>query len=257
MIRQTFERGLYFESQFARMIDMHTHPKRMKLLKHLAEFGRNPLRQKDRYTRTDPQEFNVRNRTKALQNSFEFVVGKQESVSAREQDIADLGVSLQITVNLLKIGMKFLFSNTADDPASRAITAVRRTSVGDEKQNSVRITVNQPWYGHIAVLAARVGHFERRRNRFLDSRDHLPPNGAIWVRGIDEIEEMRSYRESKFVPREEHAGPLFVGEIDFAGQLVESCDPIFELPFPVVPETRIDLGPVTWPVGGKPLVRGF
>jgi len=39
--------------------------------------------------------------------------------------------------------------------------------------------------------------------------------------------------------------------------LVESCNPIFELPFPIVPETRIDLGPVTWRVGDKPLVSGF
>jgi hypothetical protein len=66
----------------------------MKLLKHLTEFGRNPLRQKDRYARTDPQKFYVGNRTKALQNSFQFIVGKQEGISAGEQDIAYLGMGL-------------------------------------------------------------------------------------------------------------------------------------------------------------------
>jgi hypothetical protein len=117
--------------------------------------------------------------------------------------------------------------------------------------------MHQSWYRHIAIFPAGVSHFERRRNGFLDPRDYLPPDGAIRVAGIDEIEEVRSYRESKFVPGEKHTGPLFAGEIDFAGQLVESRDPIFELPFPVVPEIWIDLGPVTWRVGDKPHVSGF
>src|SRR5689334_17478642 len=109
MIGQTLESGFHFKSQFAWMIDVHTHPKGMKLLKHLAELGRDPLRQKDRDACTDPQEFYVRDRTKALQNSLKFVVGKQKGISTREQDIAHLGMSLQITVDLLKIGMKPLF----------------------------------------------------------------------------------------------------------------------------------------------------
>jgi hypothetical protein len=185
MVRQTLERCLHFECQLTRMIDVHTHPKGMKLLKHLAEFRRNPLRQKDRYTRTNPQKFDVGNRTKALQNPFELVIGKQESVSTGEQDVAHLGVSLKIAIDLLKIGMKFLFSDTANDPASGTVTAVGSASVSDQKQNPVGIAVHQSGYRHITVFAARVSHFERRRNGFLHSRDDLPPNGAIWVRGID------------------------------------------------------------------------
>jgi hypothetical protein len=75
--------------------------------------------------------------------------------------------------------------------------------------------------------------------------------------GIDEVEEMGSYRESKFVSRKKHTGSLFIREVDFASKLLEGRDPIFELPFPIVPEIRIDLGPVTWRVGDKPLVSGF
>src|SRR6202023_4302765 len=98
----------------------------------------------------------------------------------------------------LKVGMKLLFSHTADDPASRAVTAIGGTSISHQKQNSVRIAVHQSWYRHIAIFAAGVSHFERRRNGFLDPRDHLPSDGAIRVGGIDEIEEVRGYRESKF-----------------------------------------------------------
>src|SRR5689334_21979526 len=141
MIRQKLECGLHFERQFTWMIDMHIHPKRMELLKYPAEFRRNPLRQESRYARTDPQKFNVRNRAKALQNPFEFVVGKQEGVSAGEQDVAYFGVILKITIDLFKIGMKFLFPDPADDPTSGTVTAIGRTSIGDQKQNPVRITM--------------------------------------------------------------------------------------------------------------------
>src|ERR1700747_3302648 len=130
MIRQPLERSFYFERQFTRMVDVHTHPKRMKLLKHLAEFGRNPLRQKDRYTRANPHKFDMRNRAKALQNPFEFVIGKQKSVSAGEENIAHLGVSLKITIDLLKIGVQFLFTDAANDPASGTVTTIGRTAVG-------------------------------------------------------------------------------------------------------------------------------
>src|SRR5258708_34877516 len=107
--------------------------------------------------------------------------------------------------------MKLLFSHTADDPASRAVTAIGGTSVSHQKQNSIRIAVHQSWYRHIAIFAAGVSHFERIRNGFLDPGDYLPSDGAIRVGAIDQIEEVRSNRESKVGTGAKNISPVFDG----------------------------------------------
>ena len=75
-IGQSLQRFLYFDGQLARMIHVHAYPKRMMFREHRAKIGRDALRQKNRDTRADAEELDVRDGAQALQDAFEFIVAE-------------------------------------------------------------------------------------------------------------------------------------------------------------------------------------
>src|SRR5437016_1661810 len=112
---------------------MHAHPEGMIFLQHQAKLGRNPLRQKNRDTRSDAQEFDVRDGTEATKNLLQFIIAEKQSVPAAEQNVPHLRVGFEILINLLKIGVQFLFAHTTDNATARAIAAITRTSIRHQK----------------------------------------------------------------------------------------------------------------------------
>src|SRR6266705_6703443 len=101
------------------------------------------------------------------------------------------------------------------------------------------------------IFAARIGHIVRRSPCLLDSRNYLTPNRIVRIVARDQIKKMRSDREREFVAREQHSAALFLAKIEMLFELSERSDPVFELPFPIVPEFRCNpavAGPVAWRV---------
>src|SRR5205807_3374516 len=82
-IGQTLQRFLYFNSELARMINVHAHPERMILRQHRAKLWRYSLRQENRNPRPDAKEFDVRNRAQAAEQILQFAIAKKERVTAR------------------------------------------------------------------------------------------------------------------------------------------------------------------------------
>ena len=78
--------------EFAGMIRMDTHPERMMLLEHPAEFRGDALRQEDRHPGPDAQEFEMRDRPQPCQEGIQLVIRKEQRIPTREQHIADLRV---------------------------------------------------------------------------------------------------------------------------------------------------------------------
>jgi hypothetical protein len=76
----------------------------------------------------------------------------------------------------------------------------------------------------------------------------------VW---IDEVEKMRGDAKSEFITRKQYTGALFSRQRDFAFELFERSDPIFQLPFPIVPRVRRNIGPKTLAKRNEPLVSGF
>ena len=74
---------------------------------------------------------------------------------------------------------------------------------------------------------------------------------------INEIEKMRRDGERKFVTGQNNPGALFGREGNLLFELLQVGDPVFQLPFPVVPEFGSDIGPETWGEGKEPLIGGF
>src|SRR5712691_1845068 len=101
------------------------------------------------------------------------------------------------------------------------------------------------------IFAARIGHIVRRSPCLLDSRNYLTPNRIVRVVARDQIKKMRSDREREFVAREQNASAFLLAKIEMLFELSERSDPVFELPFPIVPEFRRNpaiAGPIAWRV---------
>jgi hypothetical protein len=74
---------------------------------------------------------------------------------------------------------------------------------------------------------------------------------------VDKVEEMRCDGQGKFVSGEDYPSTFFGRECDSLFKLLEVGDPVFKLPFPIVPEFGSDIGPETWGEGKEPLIGGF
>src|SRR5439155_8183847 len=98
------------------------------------------------------------------------------------------------------------------------------------------------------IFAARIGHVVRRTPCLLDSRNYLTPNRIVRIVARDQIKKMRSDREREFVAREQNATAFLLAKIEMFFELNERSDPVFELPFPIVPEFRRNVIPAAWRV---------
>ena len=126
---------------------------------------------------------------------------KNQRVAAAQEDVAHFGVLFEITECFLEIGVQFLFADAADDAAARAIAAIRCATVGHEKQNAVRIAMDQARHRHVRIFAARVGHVVRRRPGFFDPRNHLAPDRIVRIVARDQVEKMRRDRRARVCRR--------------------------------------------------------
>ena len=86
--------------------------------------------------------------------------------------------------------------------------------------------MHEAGHGHVAVLAARIGHLERRDEGFLQLRDDLPPDGAIRVVALDEIEKMRRDRQRKLAARDLHARAFARSQDEMLLKLFEPGDAV-------------------------------
>src|SRR5439155_21584756 len=101
------------------------------------------------------------------------------------------------------------------------------------------------------IFATWIGHVVGRCPCFFDPRDDLTPDRIFRIITRDQIKKMRRDREREFVAREEHSSALLLAKIEVVFELSERSDPVFELPFPIVPEFRRNpavAGPIAWRV---------
>ncbi len=191
------------------------------------------------------------NGAQPLQNSFELVVAEEQGIAAAQQHIAHFGVRFEIAINLLELGMQFLFAHAADDAAAGAVAAIAGATIGDEKEHAIRIAMHEAGHRHVRILAARVRHVVGRFPALLDAGNDLAANRAIRIVLLDQVEKMRRDRERELRSGEQDAVAFVIRQVEMLLQLRERGDAILELPFPVVPEFRRHVGPVTRRVGNE------
>jgi hypothetical protein len=105
--------------------------------------------------------------------------------------------------------------------------------------------MNQTRHRHVRIFAAWVSHVVGRRPGFLDPRHDLAPDRIVRIITRNQVEEMRRNGEREFVAREQDAAAFFLAKIEMPVELSERCDPVPELPFPIIPEFRRHLRPIS------------
>src|SRR5690349_10157160 len=98
----------------------------MIFAQHAAKLWRDPLRQKNRDPRADPQKFDVRDRSKPAQQMLELFIAEQQGISAAQQYVTDFRRVTDIFDLLIKLRMKIVAARTAHQPRARAVPAIRR-----------------------------------------------------------------------------------------------------------------------------------
>src|SRR5438105_5308908 len=231
------------------MIDMHADPKRMIFGKHRAKLGRDSLWQENRDARADAEKLDMRDRAQAAQNFLELIFAENERIAAAQKHVAHFGVLFEVAERFLEIGVQFLFANTADDAAARAISTITRTAIGHEKEYPVGIAMHEPWHRHVRIFTTWIGHVVRRRPRFLDPRNDLTPDRIVRISfARNQIEKMGRDGERELIAGEQDAAAFFLAEIEMLLELSEGRNSVLKLPLPIVPELRYDsaiVGPVT------------
>jgi len=65
----------------------------------------------------------------------------------------------------------------------------------------------------MGILPAGIAHFPGRRVRLLDARDDLPADGTVFIRRIDQVEEVRRDAQGQLVIGQFGPGEFLRGEV--------------------------------------------
>src|SRR5207248_9589827 len=183
------------------------------------------------------------NRAQPAKQFGELIVAEDECVAAAQKDIAHFGVLLEIAERFFEIRVQFLLTDAADHPTARAISAVTSAAIRHEKENPIRISMDQTRQRHMRVFAAWVSHVVLRCPRFFDPWNDLTPDWIVRIIPRDEVEKVRRDGEGELVTGKQNPAAFLFAKIDMLLELSERSNSIFELPFPIVPEFECDFGP--------------
>ena len=245
-IGKLFACFFHLRRNFVGMGEVDAHIQRMIFLQHVDQGAGDALRQNSWHFGADADDLDMGNAPQPRKQVFHMQLGHGKGVSSGNQDIADLGMLLDV----IKAGLPrfnpdvaFIFCHHA---RTRTVPAIGGAEAGNQEQNPVGIAVHQPRHGHGSILAARVGHFLRRNQRFLDPRNDLPPDRAIGIVGIDEIEELGRDAHAQLCPGEQHPRAFLRREAEVGFQGLEIGDPIAQLPAPIIPLLWSGPRPMAW-----------
>src|SRR4030042_6902517 len=144
-----------FFRDLVRVVEMHINVKRMKTLEHRDKLRGHSLREEPGHARPDPENLQMWYSPQLSENVLQFLVREQEGISTRDNDIPDLLMLPDISNPVFNVsGIDLACITYFSFP--RAETAVSRTYRGNEKQNPVRIPVNDTVYRRIVVLCKRI-----------------------------------------------------------------------------------------------------
>ena len=185
------------------------------------------------------------------------IASSRSSESSRgsppEEDVADFRVRFQVAERLFKIDVEFLFARAAHHPAAGAVAAVGGATVGDEKQDAIRVAVDESRHRHVAVFAARISHLARRNPCLFQPGNHLAADGAVRVLPVDQVKKVGCDAQGQFAAGENRPGAFLRRQLQQRFELSQRGNPVLQLPLPVVPLGGVHIGPAAGGVGSKRL----
>ena len=182
-----------------RMIDVDAHPDRTVLLEHLAQLRRDALRQENRDARADADELHVLDRAQPAEDVVELAIRQQQWIAAAQQDVAHLRMLLDVAQPPLVFRVEVVVLRIAHQPAPRAVAAIGGAPVGDQKQDAVGITVDQPGHRHRMIFAHRIQQLLGRLHHLTGPGNDLFADRAEGVVAVDQVEKVGRDREGQLV----------------------------------------------------------
>ena len=254
-LRQLVDRPTHLRRDLVRVVEVEVDPERVVLLEHRAQLVVDPLGQEDRHPRTDPDDLDVGDLAQPAEDRLEQLRGEGQSVTTRDEDVADLRRPAQVVELGLVILPVEVLGRVADDPRSGAVAAVARALGRDEHQDPIRVAMDETGHGRVAVLGQRVLHHRGEGLLLASERDHLATDRVVGVLRVDQADEVGRDVDPELV-RGAQTGSLLIGELEDLLDLLEVVDPVAELPAPVVPLLVGDVGPQRRPAAdGRPAIR--
>src|SRR5271157_1960085 len=162
----------------------------MELTEHITQFLCDAHGQENRHTRADADNFDMRDFMQPRQNLFEDFWSQYQWVAAGKQDVAHLWRALEILDLHLEFFARKRGTWVSDDARARAISAIRGTLSGYQHEDSVRIPVNQPRHGRVAVFRERIFHHGCERYHLCIGWDHLLSYWifrVVWINQRDKV----------------------------------------------------------------------
>src|ERR1700693_6304592 len=98
------------------------------------------------------------------------------------------------------------------------------------------------------IFAAWIGHVVRGGPGLFDPRNNLTPDRILRVVARHKVKKVRRDRQREFVARQQDAASLLIAEVQVLFELSQRRDSVLKLPFPIVPEFRCGLWPISWRV---------
>ena len=143
----------------------------------VAELGRDPLGQVAGDPAADPDDLEVRDGPEPGEDGLEPPVVEQQRVAAGHDDVADLGVLLEVLERALELRHRDLLG-IAHLPPPGAEPAVAGADRGDEEERPVGIAVRDVGHRAVGVLVERVDDAVHDVE-LLDRGDVLPPDRVV------------------------------------------------------------------------------
>ena len=196
----------------------------MILAQHLKKAHIKALRKDHRHPGADTNDFDMRDCTQTGQEVFEAGVSDRKWIAARDQYVANRRRPLDIRYAGIQICVTRR-DLVPDDSASRAVAAIERALMGQEKQHSIRIPMCNIWSRRMAILAKRIGHFLRGYVHLCCRWYDLPSHRAPRVFRIYQASVVR--RDSEAERNALAQGLAFIFTyMDHARELLNACDAI-------------------------------
>src|SRR5258706_9905024 len=162
------------------MVNMNIHPERMIFGQHVAHFLGNTHRHEDGHTRTDANNFDMRDLTQPAEDLFQYLWGQHQGIATGKQHITNLRRAFQIFDLHLEFMAREGLAGVSNNARTRAIATVRRALGRDQHENSVWIPMDQARHGRVAGLPKRKIHPFTEGLHFLREANDLPAWWGVW-----------------------------------------------------------------------------
>jgi hypothetical protein len=144
----------------------------------------------------DPDDLDVPDGAKPRQDLLEAPRRQEQGITARDQDIADPGLALEVFEGAVEIGARRRLLS-AHDPPAIAVSAVDRAAVDRVQKRPVRILVEDRGDRAMSLFTERIPELTRREVELSRRRDRLAADRTIGPDAVHQAGVVRRGTDAK------------------------------------------------------------